>query len=791
MQFFFSVALFFSSALLFLVQPMIGKMVLPLLGGAPAVWTTCMLFFQAALLAGYVYAHAMPAWLGVRRHAVLHLALLAVGVLVLPLALPENWTPPQDRDPILWLLGFLTMVVGLPFFMLSTNAPLIQMWFAETGSRSAKDPYFLYAASNLGSMLALCSYPILLEPRFPVSTQTWIWSLGYGTVVIMMAGCAVMMWRTKKSASAILPAENEDPTALTAQDSLLAARPALTRLRWIALAFVPSSLMLSVTTYLTTDIAAIPFLWVLTLSLYLFTFILAFARKPPLPHFVMVRLSPLVVLILVIIMLTQATEPIWILLPLHLLALFVIALVCHGELAGRRPSVKHLTEFYLWLAVGGVLGGLFNAIIAPLAFQKLGVVEYPLVLVLACILRPALPDLARPDVSEARPARRKKRRESRERPAATLPALNPASRHWLLRPLALDLILPAALGIATAGMVLAVQKAAPGHSSFSVGVMFGIPAVIAYTFLERSLRFGLAIGALLVAGSFYMGVYGDTIYRERSFFGVHRITLEETKDPSTEKVRMEHVLVHGNTVHGRQNLDPDRRHDPLTYYYRTGPIGQVFAAFSGSAAKKKVALVGLGAGAMAAYGEKGQHFTYYEIDPAVVRIANDERFFTYLHDCKADLAFVLGDARITLKQAPEKHYDMIIMDAFSSDSIPLHLLTREAFQLYKEKLADDGLLIFHFSNRYLDLQPVLGDLAGDAGLNCWVMNDLMPSKQEKEDGKTPSRWVAMARRKSDFGKLANTTTSGWQQIFPRKGEAVWTDNFSNLFSVFMWQQSQD
>jgi hypothetical protein len=549
--------------------------------------------------------------------------------------------------------------------------------------------------------------------------------------------------------------------------------------------------MLSVTTYVTTDIAAIPFLWVLTLALYLFTFILAFAQKPPLPHPIMVRLSPLVVLVLVIVMLTQATEPIWILLPLHLLALFVIALVCHGELAAKRPSVKHLTEFYLWLAVGGVLGGLFNAVVAPLVFQKLGVVEYSLVLVLACILRPALPDLGQPDVPEAKPARRKRRRESREHATAEPPAMNPTSRHWLLRPFALDFVLPAALGVATAAMVLAVQKIVPGHSSFSVGVMFGIPAVIAYTFLERPLRFGLAIGALLVAGSFYMGVYGDTIYRERSFFGVHRITLEETKDPKTGEVRTEHVLVHGNTVHGRQNLDPKRSHDPLTYYYRTGPIGQVFASFSGSAAKKEVALVGLGAGAMAAYGEHGQHFTFYEIDPAVVRIANDDRFFTYLRDCRAHVEFVLGDARITLKQAPEKHYGMIIMDAFSSDSIPLHLLTREAFHLYKEKLADDGLLIFHFSNRYLDLEPVLGDLAGDAGLNCWVMNDLMPSKEEKEDGKTPSRWVAMARHKSDFGKLANTTTSGWQQIFPRKGEAVWTDDFSNLFSVFMWRQTQD
>jgi hypothetical protein len=812
LQFFFSVTLFLSSALLFLVQPMIAKMVLPLLGGTPAVWNTCMVFFQAALLAGYAYAHAFPAWMGIRRHAILHLVLLILPFAVLPLAIPNYWTPPEDSNPIPWLLGFLAVSVGLPFFALSTNAPLIQMWFADTGHRSAKDPYFLYAASNLGSMLALLSYPIILEPSLPVAAQTRIWTIGYGTMVLLMFLCVVILWRAPKAAPSVSiansgehAAASDSPTPKTGKSktnpatvpislqplgsshSALVERPVLTRLHWIALAFVPSSLMLSVTMYLTTDIAAIPLLWVVPLAIYLFTFILGFSRRPPLPHAIMVRVSPLVVLVLVIVMLTQATEPIWILLPLHLLAFFVIALVCHGELAARRPPIQHLTEFYLWLAVGGVLGGVFNAILAPLLFS--GVVEYPLVLALACILRPAIPSVEWEEPRDRRSERKRKRKGSP--PPSPTPAQDsePASRHWILRPLALDFLLPAILGLATAGMVLIVQKSTPGHSSFSVGIMFGIPAVICYTFLDRSLRFGLAIGGLLLAGSFYMGVYGDTIHRERSFFGVHRITLEETTNRNGEVTKKEHVLVHGNTVHGRQNTDPERRHDPLTYYYRTGPIGKVFAAFSGSSAKKEVALVGLGAGALAAYGEPGQHFTFYEIDPAVVRIARDEGYFTYLGDSKAAIDYVLGDARITLKKASDRQYGMIIMDAFSSDSIPLHLLTREAFQLYKQKLADNGLLIIHFSNRYLDLEPILGDLAADAGLHCWVMNDLSPSKEEKEDGKTPSRWVVMARNASDLGTLRET--SGWQEVFPRRGMPVWTDDFSNLFSVFIWRQPQE
>jgi hypothetical protein len=858
LQFFFSLTLFLSSALLFLVQPMIAKMVLPLLGGTPNVWNTCMVFFETALLAGYAYAHAMPAWLGVRRHVPLHLILILAPILVLPLAVGENWTPPQSVDPVFWLLGLLAVCVGLPFFVLSINAPLIQMWFASTGHRSAKDPYFLYAASNLGSMLALLSYPVLVEPHLTLAAQTWLWSIGYGALVLMVFGCAAILLRAPKISgeggqrtedrgqkiedgpqktqakkslgSTTSPPHHLTTPPLAAHHSPLTTHhspltthrlPLTTRLRWVALAFVPSSLMLSVTTYLTTDIAAIPLLWVIPLVLYLLTFILVFARKPPLPHALVVRYSPVVIVALVIVILTQAATPIGPLLVLHLVAFFVIALVCHGELAFHRPPVAHLTEFYLWLAVGGALGGLFNAILAPLLFK--GVAEYPLVLVLACVLRPDFATSQAQESQKGKPSRRKRAKETVQSAPVRANVNTRSYRQWILQPRALDFLLPAILGLGTAAMVLIVQSSIPGHNRSSFGFMFLPPAVLCYTFLYRPLRFGLGIGALLLAGNLYIGVYGgETIYRERSFFGVHRITHYQT-----EEGQEAHELVHGNTVHGRQNMDPKRCRDPLTYYSRTGPIGQVFAAYPGEAArgeislvglgaggiiatgfgwpivyKEEIALVGLGAGALAAYGEPTIHFTFYEIDPAVIRISRDMGYFTFLRDSRAEITYVEGDARLKLKEATAK-YRMIVLDAFSSDSIPLHLLTREAVQLYIQKLAANGLLIFHISSRYVDLQPVLGDLAADAGLNCWAMNDLAPSEQEKNDGKEPSRWVILAPAGADLGRLELAGASAdlgkrnendkkkekWVEVKRRDSSAVWTDDFSNVFSVVTWYQS--
>jgi hypothetical protein len=356
----FALTLFLSATLLFLVQPMIAKMILPLLGGTPAVWNTCMVFFQAALLCGYASVHTTTAWLGSRRQILLQVVLLALPALVLPIGVAGSWVPPADANPIPWLLGLLLVSAGLPFLVVSTTAPLLQKWFAGTAHASARDPYFLYAASNLGSMVALLSYPVLVEPNLTLAAQTELWAVGYAVLAALVLGCALVAWRGASAAPASAP-----PSADTAPAATRCRLPASRRLRWVLLAFVPSSLMLSVTTYLTTDIAAIPLLWVIPLAIYLLTFILVFARRQLLPHALLLRLFPLLMVLLILAMLRESTEPGWLVLLLHLLTFFVVAMVCHGELAHDRPPVTHLTEFYLWLASFAIQGTPLSEPIAP------------------------------------------------------------------------------------------------------------------------------------------------------------------------------------------------------------------------------------------------------------------------------------------------------------------------------------------------------------------------------------------------------------------------------------------
>jgi hypothetical protein len=506
------------------------------------------------------------------------------------------------------------------------------------------------------------------------------------------------------------------------------------RLRWIGLAFVPSSLMLSVTTYLTTDIAAIPLFWVVPLAIYLWTFILVFARRQWIPHALAVRIMPLLILMLVLVMLSEATEPVWLLITIHLLTLFLVGLVCHGELAADRPPAEQLTEFYLWLSVGGVAGGIFNALIAPLIFN--GIAEYPLVLVLACLCRP-VPE---------------------------------GEKSWTWA----DLYWPLALAALTAVLVVGFQAGGLEPGRKSLAAMFCVPAVIVYTFLGRPIRFALGIGALFLASTLYQGVHGEVLYRARSFFGVHRVTFNARRD--------QHQLVHGNTVHGRQSLrDPS---EPLAYFSRSGPIGQVFAEFS----KPRVAIVGLGAGSLAAYGKPGEEFTFFEIDPVVRHIAKDPKYFTFLRDSQAKVDIVLGDARLTLQEVPDKSFDMLVIDAFSSDAIPLHLLTREALRIYLDKTTDNCILAFNISNRYLDLEPVLADLARDAGLVGLIQHDRSPTPEQKEAGKAPSIWAVMARQRGDLGPL--TRNIHWNPLTGRHEPKVWTDDFSNIFSVFKWKDEE-
>lgn len=726
----YALTMFVSACLLFVVQPMFARMALPLLGGAPAVWNTAQVFYQTTLLLGYGYAHATGRWLSPRRQATVHLVLLFVSLVVLPIAVPRGWTP-GAADPVPWLLVLMLVAVGLPFFLISATSPTLQHWFAGTDHRLAADPYFLYAASNIGSILALVGYPLLIEPRLTVADQSRFWAVGFGLLIVMLATCAFLAWRSPRAGHR--PALG---VADTPQERLTPKR----RLRWVLLAFVPSSLMLSVTTYLSTDIAATPLLWVIPLGLYLLTFVIVFSRKPVLPHRVMVRALPILLLPMVILLAAGATQPLVIVMPLHVLTFFVAAMVCHGELARERPPPRYLTEFYLWMSFGGALGGLFSALIAPQLFTD--ITEYPLVLVLVCLLTPAAQATARP------------------------------------RARALDLGLPGVLAALVGGLFLIAERAELGDSPAGRFIVMGAPAVLCFSFRGRPLRFGLGVAVILLLSTLYLGAGRQVLYAERSFFGVMRV---ERVEDDWQRAYLH--LLHGSTLHGVQSLDPERAREPLSYYHRAGPLGDVFDAFNQANPRAHVGVVGLGTGAVACYATADQRWTFFEIDPLVEDIARDDRYFSYLRDCGADSSVKLGDARLSLQDDPQQ-YDMLVLDAYSSDSIPMHLVTREALELYTDRLAPGGMLVFHISNRHLDLQPVLGTLAQDAGLRGIVRVDA-PDEQAQLDGRTPSEWVVMARHADDLGSLA--VDERWQPLRTRGDQPVWTDAYGSVLSVFRWQ----
>jgi hypothetical protein len=737
----FASTLFLSAALLFWVQPMIAKMLLPLLGGTPAVWNTCMVFFQAMLLAGYAYAHLATWNLSGRRQIILHAGLLLAALVVLPISLSQRTlaSVPTESNPVFWLLGILFLSVGLPFFVLATHAPLLQRWFSHSNHAAAGDPYFLYAASNLGSLIALLGYPLLLERHLRLFEQSRFWAFGFGTLALLVLVCGIsVLWSRGKEIKPGRRPPGEEVTVRAGER--VSSLGQMERLRWMLLAFVPSSLMLGVTTYLTTDLASVPLLWVVPLSLYLLTFILAFSRRSYVSPRWISRALPFGAVALVYILLSEATQPAWLMIAAHLIMFFIAGMVCHGQLAAERPKPARLTEYFLLISAGGVLGGIFNALIAPVIFT--GIVEYPLVLVVACLLR-------RSDVARAGEA-----------------GLN-----------RLDLAVPAGVGLAAVLLARIVPQIEALPIQAELGVVFGLPLLLCFLAVDRPVRFALAIGAVLLAGGLHPGAHGPPLHIERNFFGV----LQVTQDPSG----LFHRLVDGNTIHGRQSLDPARRCEPLSYYHRTGPLGQIVSAYHENLASTNVAVIGLGAGTMAAYGRAGENWTFYEINPGVARLAQNTNYFTYLDQCAAgSVKIVLGDARLRLEEAAPEEYGLLIVDAFSSDAIPLHLITREAIELYLAKVAPGGLLAFHISNRYLDVEPVLGDLAYSAGLICHAHDD-DATVLEALEGKDPSHWLVMGRRREDLGRLARDAR--WLPIRERARPEIWTDDYSNIMRVFRWR----
>ena len=766
----FSFTLFLSAFLLFWVQLTVAKMILPLLGGSPGVWNTCQFFFQVILLLGYGYSHFLTNWLSDRHQVIIHSSLLFFPLLFLPISISPNLLPPQNANPIPWLLILLLLSVGLPFFVVSTSAPLLQKWFANTNHSSSDDPYFLYGASNLGSMLSLLLYPVVIETNISLINQSKLWAIGYIFLVLFIGLCAIFLWKFPRKKPNILVTTRVDNNAIK--------KPSIQiQLQWILWAFLPSSLVLGVTNYITTDLAAIPLLWAIPLAIYLLTFILTFARQPILPQILnpskILGILPLLLTTLIIISLLKIIQGIWLLVPLHLLGFFIAAYVCHGELAKSRPSSAYLTLFYLWVSVGGVLGGLFNAIAAPLLFKS--VLEYPLIMILILLL---LRDIT----GEKLKAEQIKLQESARinaffgediaaKISTPVPNIsNITSTNFIF---SLSKTWPLSIGVLIGSLIIGFDINFFTYHIISIIVGIALVLTIYYTFNLKFWRLLVGVILILLLNQFsILDKLGGIIASDRSFFGVSKVLYDKS-----EKY---HSFLHGTTLHGKQSLEPQRRGEPLTYFYPTGPIGQIFQFFK-TYKPHNIGVLGLGIGTLAAYSETGQNWNFYEIDPIVETIARDTRYFTFLADAKAKYSIILGDARLRLTEIPDNSYDVIFMDAFSSDSIPVHLITKEAIELYFRKLTPNGLLIINITNRHLNLAPVIATLAKNLGLSTLQQWEKDVSEAEKNLGKAPSHWVLLARNQDIFGSLLNDKR--WQPILENYQASLWTDDFSNIFST--------
>ena len=716
---FFAAALFTSAYLLFWLQPLIGKMLLPLLGGAPSVWNTCMLFFQTLLLAGYAYALFLSQRFRLRNQALIHIVLVLGAALFLPFAISDRMLSslPTQGNPTFWLLGVLLVTVGFPFFILSATAPLLQRWFSHSSHSSAKDPYFLYAVSNAGSMLSLVAFPFLLEPTFDLRQQSLYWAVGY-VILAVLIGCCAAILREKSSREAV-------PIEVPIEEKLTNKR----RLRWIILAFIPSSLMLGVTTYIATDVASMPLIWIIPLSLYLLTFILAFANK----QLISLRLATLIVpagiVLLGAVTILKPSISVWLVIALHLAVFFLVGFICHRRIALDRPSVSKLAEYYLCISVGGVLGGIVNALLAPLVFSV--PLEYPIVFILACMMLPVVTGSF-------------------------------WSRTWL------KVAFPTLMLLFTVGLALTVPKLI-NDPKVSDGLVLCLPLLACYLVASRhGVIFGLSILAIMIGSYHYLNSGGNTLITKRNFFGVWKVVSVENDNY--------HRLQHGSTTHGGQYVDPDKKCTPAAYYYKTGPLGQFFDVYNARPISSQVAVIGLGAGSLVTYSTNRQLWDFYEIDPAIVQIAQDNRYFTFLSDCSAAAhRIILGDARLRLREAPDSHYGLLILDAFSSDSVPAHLVTSQAMDLYLSKLAPDGLMVFHISNRYLNLEPLVSGLSQEKGLSALIRHD---REFDASIAKYPSSWVVIGRSDAALGKLVSD--SQWRRL---NGNVLWTDDFSNIFSL--------
>ncbi len=734
----YTAAIFTSALLLFSVQPLFTKMVLPRLGGSPAVWSVAMVFFQSLLLAGYAYAHYLMQSRSRVIPVAVHLALLLIALSTLPLSIAGGWGTPPASGYAFWLLGLFTVSIGLPFFALAANNPLLQAWFVRTGHPSGPDPYFLYASSNIGSFLALLSYPFLLEPMLTLRVQNMIWTAGYGLLIVLIACCGVLLLRSPVMAAA------DDPDI----DGAVDVAPSWTaRLRWIFLAAVPSGLLIAVTAHISTDVAAAPLLWVLPLSLYLLTWVLVFQSRPLLPHKWMLAAQPVAIAVAIVLLAYTGDQNLLVMLGGHLLSFFVIAMACHGELARTRPTARHLTGFYVALSFGGMVGGLFAGLIAPFTFSWIA--EYPILLALAVVCRPT--------------------------DAETYPRWT----RWYWPFLA----------------VAAIAVIVPAYGTGRLYDWFDANRVLLigdFAVLSAFAALFLGLGRWKLFSTVALALALIRIYPSddgrvetvRSFFGVHKIVVT----PSGKY----HVLMHGTTIHGAEKVQNDDgtpltgRPEPISYYYKDGGIGQGITAIrERKGAPIRVAVIGLGSGSLTCASQPGETWRFFEIDRSMVDTARDPKYFTFVQSCEPDLQPVMGDARLTFAKEPDGVYDLIIVDAYSSDAIPIHLATEEAMAIYKSKLAPQGAVLMHVSNRNLELASVVVGIADANDLKSWVY-----SEDSGRDGEYifATSAVISARAEADVGKIASSDV--WTLTEPEDDQRVWTDDYSNVLGA-VWRRLRD
>jgi SAM-dependent methyltransferase len=724
--FLFALTLFTSASLMFVLQPLFGKILLPLLGGSPAVWNTCMVFYQSILFLGYLYAHYVSTRYQQRRQILIHAGVILISFLALPLALPEHTVPPTDSNPTFWLLWTLLLAIGLPFFVVSTTAPLIQKWFANIGHHTSHDPYYLYAASNTGSLIALLSYPFLLEPNIGLAKQKDCWSIGYLVLCLLIAGCAFQLWNSRNATDPQSEMESANDNNLDLG----------TKLHWLALAFVPSSLLLGLTNFISTDIASVPLLWIIPLTLYLLSFIVVFSKWNDKTHPLMVKLQPIfLVPFIAYAFINPADLPYWAYLILHLLAFFFAVMVCHGELAKSRPHTKHLTTYYLIMSFAGMLGGMFNTFVAPFAFNA--VYEYPIMIIAALLLRPG-------------------------------------QNNSLL----LQVIAPALLVLA--GLILNASIDNLLEYFDIIVICLITLTLLTYLLRTRPAAFALMSGSIIFLALGLHGLSSHTLYQERTFFGVLSVR-EAVLTDEQGKPEHYHELFHGTTKHGAQRLASNLSQIPLTYYSRPGPMGQLFKEFDSANQAWNIGVVGLGAGALACYAKDQQNWTLYEIDPLVVEIASNPAYFTYLSQCARNAQTRVGDARLSLEKEPDQHFDLLIMDAFSSDSVPTHLLTKEALELYFKKLKPGGILAFHMTNRHLSLKKVLS-INAEALRLASLIQEFKP--QQEIPLVVATDWVVMAKDAETLEPLRLSRLGNWQKMPLYFDMKPWTDDFTNIVSIW-------